>query len=102
MQRTIVLYLLQVGHSVATASPSRQAGGICDGVNVSQPASEYLRGKHLVIGIQDWAPYATPDPTSPKGWTGMDVTLLERMSTILSFTYELHDTGFPLEEETWT
>lgn len=82
---------------------SWQLGEICNGVNYSStPAQDMLKGKHLLVFDTKWAPYATPEPEAPKGWVGLDVDLLDHISWLLGFTYEIQDMGYPADGETWT
>lgn len=68
-------------------------------------ASDVLRGKHLRIWETEWSPFAIVDPNSTHGWRGLDVDLLDQLSWLLGFTYELQDMGSPGDAQggqTWT
>jgi hypothetical protein len=60
-----------------------------------------LDGKHLKIMELEWAPYAIRDSSAPHGWRGFDVDLLDQLSWLLGFTFEMHDPGSPAPGETW-
>ena len=81
-------------------------GEVCAGVlyngTSATAARDMLRGKHLKVLDLWWGPFAIPDETAAKGWTGLDVDLLDRMAWLLGFTYEIHDMGYPGDGETWT
>ena len=88
---------------VLQAARGWQLGEICNGVNYSSMASkDMLRGKHLRVLDTKWAPYATPDPSAAKGWVGLDIDLLNNLSWLLGFTFQVHDMGYPGEGESWT
>ena len=80
-----------------------QLGEICSGVNYTTArAQDMLKGKHLLVLDTKWMPYAEPDPSSPVGWRGLDVDLLNQLSWLLGFSYEIQDMGSPADGETWT
>jgi len=88
--------------STPTSTPWR-LGAVCEHMgNYTNGvrAQDMLRGKHLRVLNLGWAPFATVDASAPKGWTGMDVDLLNHYSWLLGFTWEMHDIGYPAT--TWT
>jgi hypothetical protein len=94
---------LQLRQNMASgAYPWRGAGALCEGINyTSAEASDMLDGKHLKIMELEWAPYAIRDSSAPHGWRGFDVDLLDQLSWLLGFTFEMHDPGSPAPGETW-
>lgn len=90
------------GSTVPQPPPGFVPGAVCSNVSMSTPAIEMLRGKHIIIQDMDWAPYAMPDKNAPKGWSGLNIELWDKMGAMLGFTYEVHDMGYALEGETWT
>jgi hypothetical protein len=88
--------------STPTSTPWR-LGAVCEHMgNYTNGvrAQDMLRGKHLRVLNLGWAPFATVDASAPKGWTGLDVDLLNHYSWLLGFTWEMHDIGYPAT--TWT
>ena len=61
-----------------------------------------LQGKHLYVMELAWAPFATVDATAPKGWVGFNIEVMDEIATLLGFTYEIVDIGYPGEGQTWT
>lgn len=102
----IVLLLITSPHAAATAEAGSgsgfASGGVCADVAPDAGAHTALVGKHLVIGELWWGPFAIPDSTAPYGWTGFNIDLIEEMSEMLGFTFEIRDIGYPLANETWT
>ena len=96
---------LLIGHAplVRSQSAGWRLGEICDGVayNTSS-ADNYLRGKHLRVADLVWAPFASKDASTPTGWRGLDIDLIDHMSWLLGFTYDVHDMGYPSAGQTWT
>ena len=72
-------------------------GEICRDLNLSasstEGASTLLSGKHLRVSNTEWRPYAWHDATSPSGWRGYDFDVLDQLSWLLNFTYEVEDLG---------
>lgn len=98
----MLLFFLPLAVGVS-GSGSFRAGAVCDGLDMkSTNAVDMLRGKHLFLRECDWAPFATPDDTSPHGWSGLCPDLIVPISEMLGFTYEIGDMGYPLEGEDWT
>ena len=91
---------LDVGEGIGTDSFT--PGAVCDGVDANGLANQLLRGKHLRVLELEWFPFAVKDTTSPYGWTGFDIDLLTRVSIMLNFTFEVHESGVRAEDETWT
>jgi len=80
-----------------------QAGQVCEGINyTTTPAQDMLRGKHLRVLDLYWMPFAQPDADAPSGWSGMDVDLLNQVSWLLGFTFDIEDMGYPAEGASWT
>ena len=98
-----------VGNGAANGGhcPTFRAGAVCEGVDMSGPAADMLRGKHLIIQDMDWLPYASPDPEGnhPSGWTGLNIELFDHFASVLGFTYNMSDMGYAGAfgpAETWT
>jgi len=98
-----------VGNGTANGGhcPTFRAGAVCEGVDMSGPAADMLRGKHLIIQDMDWLPYASPDPEGnhPSGWTGLNIELFDHFASVLGFTYNMSDMGYAGAfgpAETWT
>ena len=79
---TVLFSLLPV---FAATNSSFTPGEICQGVNTSTPASEMLRGKHLVINEMVWSPYASKQAAAATGWVGLNVDLHEKISEARPF-----------------
>ena len=77
-------------------------GAVCDGVDLSGPAQSLLQGKHLLVHETVWHPFAFKDASSPHGWRGLDISLLDGASELLGFTYEIHEAERLPGEDTWT
>ena len=57
-----------------------------------------LSGKHLIVGeFGRGLPYATQDNSSPSGWAGLDIAILDRIAGMLNFTYEIHEAVWPVD-----
>ena len=80
------------------ANTSYTPGNTCSQGDDSQSA---LMGKHLRVMELAWAPFATKDATAPKGWTGFNIELMNEISDLLGFTYDIVDIGYPGDGETW-
>jgi hypothetical protein len=80
------------------------AGAVCDGVDVSTPAVDMLRGKHLIIQDMEWMPYAAPNPGGRhfSGWKGLNIELFDHFATVLGYTYNMSNMGYAQEGESWT
>ena len=76
-------------------------GAICAGVDIKANASSMLRGRHLKIYEVDWPPFATPDPSAPRGWSGFNIDLIQRASELLGFTFELQELSRAPGELDW-
>ena len=62
---------------------------LCDGHDIMGPAADLLRGAHLRIMEIEWVPFAIRDTTTPLGWRGFDIDLLNSVSRILGFSFEI-------------
>ena len=71
------------------------AGQVCAGATTDTSAFDLLRGRHLLIDTLQWAPFDVIDPTHPDGWSGFDIDLLQSLASILGFTYDIQDMGYP-------
>jgi hypothetical protein len=60
-----------------------------------------LTGKHLKIMDSTYPPYAILDASAPHGWRGFNVDLLDQLSWLLGFSFDIHDMGSPGSGETW-
>jgi len=78
------------------------AGQVCAGATTDTSAFDLLRGRHLLIDTLQWAPFDVIDPTHPDGWSGFDIDLLQSLASILGFTYDIQDMGYPEGNETYT
>ena len=78
----LVSFLAQFAAASSNFASNFTPGAVCQGVNSSVPASEMLRGQHLVINELVWSPYASIQQTAPKGWVGLNIDLYERISQV--------------------
>jgi len=94
--------LLLASLSLATAVNGSYTPGTTCSDNVDSQLA--LLGKHLIVMELAWAPFASVDSTAPKGWSGYNIELMDELATLLGFTYEILDIGYPNGEigETWT
>lgn len=94
--------LLLASLSLATAVNGSYTPGTTCSDNVD--SQQALLGKHLIVMELAWAPFASVDSTAPKGWSGYNIELMDELATLLGFTYEILDIGYPNGEigETWT
>ena len=94
--------LLLASLSLATAVNGSYTPGTTCSDNVD--SQQALLGKHLIVMELAWAPFASVDSTAPKGWSGYNIELMDELATLLGFTYEILDIGYPNSEigETWT
>jgi hypothetical protein len=90
----LLLTLLSVGE-IATSGP-------CAGKNLAGPSETLLRGAHLRVMEMVWPPYAEKDPSSPSGWRGFDIDLLDAVAAQLGFTYTISEAPALLSGETYT
>ena len=69
-------------------------------------ASDLLRQRRLRIFDVEWPPFASRDTNvhapSGTGWVGFDIDLLDALSHLLGFEYDIVDMGYPPENITWT
>ena len=80
-------------------------GAVCNGVTDATHVQDILRGRHVVAGECDYAPFGMPSTTHASGWSGIDISIMDRLSTLLGFTYEIRE--FPCvlsgpNHTTWT
>ena len=71
------------------------AGAVCLGADINLPASQLLRGRHLEIDEMEWAPFAMKNASTPLGWSGLDMDLLELLAVKLGFNYSIRDMVTP-------
>lgn len=88
-------------HAQAASNRSFVPGAICEATQTYAPLDK-LRGRHLIVGEMVWEPFAFRDSSTPSGWAGFDLDLLDHVAADLGFTYEIFDmTANALPEETW-
>ena len=88
--------------AVLQATAAFAPGDLCYGIDLSSPAHSLLRGKHLRVHETPWYPFAIKDATAPHGWRGLDIDLLDGVSEILGFTYEILEAVRLPHEPRWT
>eukprot|EP00930_Biecheleria_cincta_P045737 TRINITY_DN31517_c0_g1_i1.p1 TRINITY_DN31517_c0_g1~~TRINITY_DN31517_c0_g1_i1.p1 ORF type:complete len:523 (-),score=57.11 TRINITY_DN31517_c0_g1_i1:353-1921(-) len=67
-----------------------QAGAIC--TNSSPLSSQALRGKHLLVSSNSWAPYSIKQHANDIiAWWGHDIDLMNELAQYLGFTYSVVD-----------
>ena len=85
--RMLALALLAVSTEATTEATSGAGtfvpGAVCADVTETTKAEDMLRGKHLVINVLWWGPYEVPDATAPKGWSGLNIDVYDRLSEML-------------------
>ena len=75
-----------------TPGPPFVAGGVC--ANYTKGAQKLdlvLSGKHLIVGEFEWPLWSEYNGS---GWSGIDITILDRVAEILNFTYQIKPLGF--------
>ena len=82
-----ILLLLCSQAVLATYVP----GSICSGVDVTGPAANMLKGKHLKVFTYEWPGFAKKDSSAPYGWVGLDVDLIVEIAKRMGFTIEMHE-----------
>ena len=89
--------LLLLRLAAVTAAPS------CDRQRLRTVAPvDLLRGEHLTVFDTPWPSFAYLDETTPSGWGGLDVDLLNAFSERLGFNYTIHELHQLPNETTWT
>ena len=97
-----------------------EPGQICDGLALNNGSDVLLRGRHLIVCEVNSPPLAMSkswtdehgdysagpgrnvlDPTTKDGWSGLDIDLLEEISTELGFTYEIQERAAKNATEDW-
>ena len=96
--RSLVLLVSLAALPCAAFIPNQ----ICEGISHDAPSSALLVGKHLVVLETEFSPFAIRNASTPYGWTGFDVDLLEGLARDANFTFEIRDGGAPTESQTWT
>ena len=67
----------------------------------THPSTRPAHYSHRRVYDTPWPPFAIPYDAAPKGWSGIDADLLERLADMLGFTYNI--TTFHKEgNETWS
>ena len=91
----VLVAVLLVGCPAAAFVP----GAICNGANLSTPASELLRGKHIKVQEAQWYPYAYIEDGK---WKGMNIEMIGLVAADLGFTYDIQEMVPNATEENWT
>eukprot|EP00966_Prymnesium_polylepis_P013198 304748-Prymnesium_polylepis.1 len=103
MHAATTALLMGLAPHVRTESATWRLGEICDGVAYNTSGADtYLRGKHVRVADLVWAPFASKDASAPTGWRRLDIDLIDHMSWLLGFTYDVHDMGYPSAGQSWT
>ena len=90
-------------HVHVSSGATFNLGAVCSGVDYSRTqAKDMLRGKRLRVMDLVWKPFAHKNATAPKGWEGMDIDLLDQISWLMGFTYDIGDLGYPSVGQSWT
>ena len=70
-----------------TPGPPFVAGGVCANYTKgAQKLNRVLSGEHLVVGGLVWPVWGDYNGS---GWSGIDITILDRVAEILNFTYQI-------------
>ena len=101
----LLLALLTQTASEPGSGSTFTTGAVCHDVNLNltMAASEMLRGKHLVVNELDWAPFAKKKTENGNAsWAGIDMDILDRLSALLGFTYEIRLMDARTKGESWS
>ena len=94
--------VMPLGALIALALPlAAKASFVCDAAAVeTQPAESLLRGHHLTTLDYAWPLFATKNASAPSGWSGLDIEILDKLSSRLGFTYDVKEMT-TLSGESW-